>query len=716
MELTDSQRAQRVKDRRDWSHRWMRDNFYEQWVEVFRAYKCEAELKLDDKGKEDPTQTALTMPDTHGYTRRCVARLTAQIPNLKYRAKEEQLAQLISRTLMYQWDHGGIQRREWKHTLQAVLFGWSVRAWYWSHREAKTTRYLDAAEAFTNPTLLQLVANEYKVDIAELTDQTNGPGRLAELVATKGRGVTLPVKQEYVAYSGPACEFLFAGDCYPEPNLESIQSSRWFIVERRRNGEWLRKLKKRYPEELGKGIAALEQKYPKGTNPSWFAGARAGSATESLQTMLSAAIDRTQTDLTPEDPEGTDTWTILEEHSPGPEAKLRYVGENDIWIGEIDYPYNLEGRIAFTERVLMEDLLCGIGDSTPRIIRGLQALHDRQNCTRFDLVGNILRPLYRTSDALLYERPELLVRGKGYRLIFARRGDLEVLGEQAAIAHVAVGMQDETGIMRLLQTATGETNLSMAAGVDPQQARTARGATLMARAQDSLTGDLLRQHNESIRQDGEIMLLLNRSEFGEPQELETSRYRRDYTADQDPVAQEWIRIGPEHFQTQGEVTAELNSTLADDDEANVAKATAIFQAATARPDLFNQEMARDRFLISMGEGKNLPQWKPKPLPPPPPPEVRSTLNVAAKWEALSREERQAILEKGGVISRAAPGGPPGGPGTPPGGPMGPAGPLGPGPGPPGGGPPAMPLSGPGGPGPPRPQAQPMGPIGPGGPR
>jgi hypothetical protein len=33
---------------------------------------------------------------------------------------------------MYQWDQGGVQRQQKKHMTQALLFGISVRAWYWS--------------------------------------------------------------------------------------------------------------------------------------------------------------------------------------------------------------------------------------------------------------------------------------------------------------------------------------------------------------------------------------------------------------------------------------------------------------------------------------------------------------------------------------------------------------------------------------------------------
>ena len=78
----------------------MESNFYGQWEQAWKNYLCEVDPEKDDRGQVDETQSAVGMPDTWGYIRRTVARITAQPPNLRFHAKEAEVAEMISRTLM----------------------------------------------------------------------------------------------------------------------------------------------------------------------------------------------------------------------------------------------------------------------------------------------------------------------------------------------------------------------------------------------------------------------------------------------------------------------------------------------------------------------------------------------------------------------------------------------------------------------------------------
>lgn len=319
--------------------------------------------------------------------------------------------------------------------------------------------------------------------------------------------------------------------------------------------------------------------------------------------------------------------------------------------------------------VFIDNLLCGIGHSTARVMRGLQLLHERQVNRRFDLIYNILRPLIGTTNRELLENPGLIKRHGGFRLVYMRgAGDMWVQGEQAAIASAAAGLSDEQGIMRLMQSLTGENNMTMAANVDPQQAKTATGAKLMQQAMDVLTKDLNDQMNlTSTAADGEMMFLLNRSELSEPIEFNGAVYSREYSSTQDGLREEWVRATPEMFQTDGQIVPELGSTLAFDDETKVAKATNLWNSAMSNPALFNMEKTRDELLIAHGKGQELQQWAAPKQEGPPPAELRSSVTFSAKLELLPAETQAKILAAaiGGHVPIAEPPQQEGGEGQPP---------------------------------------------------
>lgn len=636
-------RATEIKDRRTRSEKWLESNYYEEWAQAFQSYKCERDAEKDADGNEDSSQTSIGLPDTWATVRRTVARNTAQIPNLRFHAKDADIGELISRTLMYQWDRGGTQRIQKRHFLQAAVFGWSVKAWYWDRDSYRRTKRIDIMDPALDPQSIGAVAEQYRIDPMALMDPARGLQTRAQLLSQAGRGKLLPVKYDYVAYEGPKCDFVSIVDCFPEPNFQTLQSSNWFIVQRRRNKEWIERTAKRFPE-FAQGFDDLMTKFPKGTEYR-----RIGRQTETLRQTLIAKINRTDDLLTGLNMErGPAEWTITEQHTPGQNPRLAYVGEDDVWIGEIEYPYDLDGKIAFTELTLIDDLLAGIGDSTARIIRGLQQLHDRQVMKRVDLIDNIQRPLIGTTNREFYENAEQhLKRHKGFRLVLMRGpNDLWVQPEMAAIAAAAAGLQDEQAIMRMYQMATGENNMSSMANVDPQQNRTATGARLMAFNQDILTKDQIDMGNYSVKADAEMMFMLNRSEASDEFEFDSNRYNRTYSATTDMTRENWQKVEPAMFQLDGEITAEVGSTLADDDEAKVAKATNLFIMLGQRPDV-NQQKLRDDLLIAHGKGRELAQFA-VPPPPPPPPEVRTNISVAVKAELMPTPVQMAI---GGVVAQ-----------------------------------------------------------------
>ena len=131
----------------------------------------------------------------------------------------------------------------------------------------------------------------------------------------------------------------------------------------------------------------------------------------------------------------------------------------------------------------------------------------------------------------------------GIRLIHVQ-GNLKPVMEPHAHAAIMTGLQNDQSIMRNIQYAVGESNLSAMSNVDPQQARTATGARIMAFNQDTLTKEELAMNNESLKADAEMMRQLCRSELGDELTLDLSPYARAVADQQtDPNAPPPTDIG-----------------------------------------------------------------------------------------------------------------------------------------------------------------------------
>ena len=637
-------KAREIQEQRELSASWMSSSYWTEWERVYKDYGCNVDQPLDSQGNVDPDRTAVGMPDTFALVNRRVARVTAQLPNIGFVSSsgDKELERRVSRKVMHDWDIGRVQRWQKKHVRQAELFGWSVRAWSWEVDRFDRQKRIEITRG-VGPDEQRLIRRQYSLG---LDVDLNDPRVLAQIQDEFGRGGLLPVTYEYLAYEGPRSEVLFSGDCYPEPEFESIQTSNWFIIERRRNRKWLMDLAERYPE-MRPGIVNLLEKHPKGTQSR-----QAANGVDFLRDRLRNAVGRPSSlEANAGLNVGTGFWTITERHSPGRKPKLAYVAEDRFYLGEMDYPYVLDGKIAFTELIHIDDILGGCGDSVARIVRGLQLMHNNTVNRRYDLIRHLSEPLIGTTDRHLYENPDLLKRD-GMRLVLMRNGpgSLWTQPEQAAQAAVVSAMNEEGATLRLIQMASGDNNMSMAANVDPSQSRTATGARLMAYNQDVLTKDLTDMfHQTSVVEDCEMLYLFNRSEMSERRRFEASRYERNYE-EMSGEQQEWITAEPLDFQADGRVVVEIGSTLADDDEANVTKANNLFGLLAQDPTVNHEKLVTD-LLVAYGKGREIRAYKAQPQPPPPP-QAKASMSIASRWELCTPAEKAVFLQMAGVPPEA----------------------------------------------------------------
>lgn len=688
-----------IREMKESSQRWLSQNYYDEWTQAWKAYKCERDPVIDpETGKVDTESTSVSAPDTWSVVRKKEARITANIPNLRVRSADKARALSVGWKLMRDWDKGGVQRIQPRHVKQALIFGWSLRPWTWAIEEFQRRKKVDPYDP--DPEVQQLIDDNYGEEVADsvpmepapppnpmqplglggpdpaaAVEEHNRNKRNLYLLEKYGVGRNpplIPVNYRYKSYEGPKTDFLFIGDVFPEPRFQSLASSKWLVIQRYRDESWMKRVSQRYPK-LKKGFAEVVDKQPNGS-------ARMGRSDETydLRRRLEGEIGRSTDDdhLIEWTPQGdTRQWLIYEAHYPGENARICYESEEGIKIGEVPYPYSLDGKIAFTELVLIDDLLGGIGDSDARIIRGLQMIHDRQMNTRVDLIDAIARPLVWTTNQMFYDDPSSLKRGKGLKVLppVAGPNEIGIIGEQAAIAAAAASLSDQQDIEKMIQLATGESNLSQVANQDPQQARTATGARILAYNQDVLTKQLNDAFvQSSLRQDAEMMYLLNRSELNEPVVFDAGPYNRNYSSKEEQSAEQMETVTPLDFQQDDdEIMPEAGSTLADDDEAKVQRAMHMFDRAIQSPNLFNLEKARDEFLIAMGKGRELGEWVPPPAPKEPPMEP-PRISMSIPFETLPTQAQLHVLFKAGLVdpsireeAEPSPDGmPPGGPPPP----------------------------------------------------
>jgi len=700
--------AMKAVSKFDRSRGWMQSNFWGQWEQVLRQYYCEPPEVLDPNGvgaNRTSTDTSryhglfgadgrmidetvpqergdavnLYVPDQWSLVRRKTARVTAQVPNLRMTSTDFVRANRVSRTLMWQWDNMGRNREEKKHTACAFLFGWSVKAWYWERNTFKLTSKIDPLRADDQQweRLMRVYGGELNQVAMRLVLEADGQevdpmvirqDQAAYLLDRYGVGRFVRLREEKLGYVGPKFDHLFLPCLYPQPDFTNIQDSAWFAVVRRRDQGWFENLKAAYADnEEAKlnvdQIDALLTDLKHGSKNNEFIGKDGGNLLEKMASAVKRTVQQDGQGGYSDDDDAQ--WSVLEIHHKGKNgenATVEYVPEGKYYLGRLPYTFDLEnGNKAFTEKVFVDSFLGGVGDSASRVIRKLVEQHGRETSLRHELAKDVLRPYVQTDDQNLIDEPERISRGPyGIRLIHVQ-GNLKPVMEPHAHAAIMTGLQNDQSIMRNIQYAVGESNLSAMSNVDPQQARTATGARIMAFNQDTLTKEELAMNNESLKADAEMMRQLCRSELGDELTLDLSPYARAVADQQtDPNAPPptdigmvgtLVKVTPEDFQIDGNIQPEVNSTLADDDELNVHKSQVLFSMVMQAPQLFNPARARDTVLIALGEGSRLAEWMPPPPTGPVPPEpaqARVNLNAMISLkdvaENLGEEEAKRYLQ------------------------------------------------------------------------
>ena len=90
-----------ILDRRNEARRYVQLNYWDEWEEVYRSSKCLTKKIMvkakDGSDVEDTTRTNVCMPETSLIRRRKTARLTANMPEIRYDgpAGKEEIAESV---------------------------------------------------------------------------------------------------------------------------------------------------------------------------------------------------------------------------------------------------------------------------------------------------------------------------------------------------------------------------------------------------------------------------------------------------------------------------------------------------------------------------------------------------------------------------------------------------------------------------------------------
>lgn len=655
-----------VLDRRNESRRHMQLNYWDEWEDVYRSSKCLAKkiLTTDKAGNtvEDTSRTNVCMPETSLTIRRNTARLTANPPQINYTSPSgnEDISLKLTAWAYQQFDRSGEAQQHRKMVQTGETFGWSVSKLWWDTVEVQrvyqrrfikrdgSAGYRDRAGVMK---LMGAPQDEIDGAVKELGPNLDD-NEVSEAIAQLGDVVQVP--EIVKSYEGPFSKNLFPGDVFTEPGAAIMDESGWVIENYWESELWLKKMaKKMYIDpETQEERPVFDQKsvaelYEMGSwNPNMGT-----QQPYDLRTRFRTSVLNQQVPLFPVKLLPGKRFDILEQHSRDENGTvwISWFGNEKIFLGKMPYPWNLYGKYVYTEFVPLFDLISLIGDSTPRLHRFLQALHNATVGARKDLVGDLLRPLVLQQAG--EDGPDEVIERKRFRVLQVR--NLNTFKPFIEPAHVLGGIQaaneEEAQIMRMWGLSEPSIN-NTESGTDsnPQAGRTATTAVLAAKSADALTQFKLDSLHFYLKESGYKKLwMLQQNESSDPYKI-GERYAKKVSG----LAQRYtgkvseISIDPDEIQEDLEVEPEAMSMLSVDDDIRRTSAMQLAQMAAQSPGIYDPYYVA-RFAASTVRGVDPDKAVPQPQPPsPPPPKV--TVNVAVKWPELPADVQKQIIAGGGI--------------------------------------------------------------------
>jgi len=618
-----------ILDRRNEARRWMQINYWDEWEEVYRSSKCLTK-KITTTAKdgttiEDTTRTNVRMPETSLIIRRKTARLTANPPEIRYVSASGNIdvEEKLTAAAFQFYDRSGEAQHHRRLVQSGVAYGFGVNKLYWDSIEV--TRKL------------------LKSTISQSDDPQEQMANIAKF------GQTMQVSEPFKKYEGPCVKNIFIGDFFLEPGCMTVNESAWCVENFWETDLWIKKmLQKKYLDpETGEEKPVFNERAANdlmqmGTwNPNFGTQQPYDLRTRFRTNVLGQQVPLFPVGLIP-----GKRFDILEHHCRDENGVMwiNWVGNEKVMLGQMPYPWDLYGKYTYTEFVPLFDPLSVYGDSTPRLLRFLQSLHDATVGARKDLVNNMLRPviLEKVGEDVA---DELVDRKLFKKIVVKDLNSFRLLHENMApfAAAAQAANEEEAQIIRMMSLAEPSlTNTESGTNANPQAGKTATTAVLAAKSADALTQFELDSLNWYLKESGEKKLwMIQQQEVDEEYKIAPKFYSRVEGMSQRYGKTAAVSLSQLDIQEEFEVEPVAMSMLSVDDDIKRAAAQELAQAAMASPGIFDPYYVA-KFWAGTIRGVDPDKAVPPPKPPSPPP-PKFSVGVQAKWEQLPAETQAQLL-------------------------------------------------------------------------
>lgn len=641
--------AEIIIEQRKESQRWLNQNYYPEWREVYRTSKARVEKRIKRRAngneEEDKTRTNICFPDHFVMVRHGVARLTRNPPNLRMRGADRLGAEKMAALQMYQWDKSESQISFRKVVHAGKMLGIGIGKTYYD-KSVITRQFKKSALKLTAKELMRL--REAPQDEIDDVDDEAVPtqGELSSAAADFGDIVTLPTP--ITKFEGCILASVFPGDFFPEPGYSSFAEASYKIENSVRDEDWLEYWTKQVTTDPDTGEEQPIISEKAAADLMEMAGAGRNTLDKrdtSLRRQMREAVNLADPNTYNTSTGGTKKKFVIDERHTIEDGSLviEYVGEENLYLGKQWYPYCTYGRDLYSELVLIPDLLGGIGDSTPRISKFLMQMRNNRGNQTNDFLNNVMLPLVKVLEGSTYGDEDL------QRTAFARLVTVKNMSDLDAVPtpeFPQAGWEEQASLTREMQQIEPAMS-DFAPGTEaiPQAGKLATTAVLQQKSADSILADELGQLNSFVRNVMELWRDINQQAISDDVTINKGDVGRvDMLMLGMEGKPEKITISALDIQQEMQVLPEAGSTLAADDDYKVKALQQGLQLAGAFPDVLDTRYFATELVKAM-PGVNPEQAIKPPQPPPPPPPPKINIGLAIKWADLNPDAQVAILKE-----------------------------------------------------------------------
>ncbi len=672
-EVTDQQSASRgsltgvvtdIIQRRDESKKWLKLNYWDEWIETWRMIKCRTKpvRMIDSAGKEtnqeDKSRTNVESGLANLIFRKNVARLSAQPYTLRVRGGADPTkAARLSALLGQQYDQSQERAEDVRVRMAAESLGIGISKLYWDFVSRtmvfRKALMKDGQVVYKDRKSIMehMGAPSEEVDhaVGELGSQMSDE-EVQEFMKKSGTEITVP--QQVEKYEGPRVKACFPGDVYWEPFARTLRQSSYVSECYRETDLWLKKmlgLKYKDPEtgQMLKAfdpvaVADLMRLDPE---PQVIKG-----EFQELKDLFRTAVGR-QDEVMYQFPRNLRVrklYDIIEEHTQDDDGRMWITWVSETYrtkpLGKMPYPFEFYGDTAFTDEVPLPDLNDAIGDSTPRLLRFILQLFNLQHCQNFDYITQLIRRHFFVPSGMEFsedtmERGNMRITrysgGNGANIVPDPTPQIpEGALERGADLMQLIGMFEPS-----LNTTTDGTQFN------PQASKTATTAVLQAKAADVLLQFKINARDLYLYQLGMKKIWMNQqmadmdrdweiqskyfgtqlNEYLKEKEAETAQIPWVMTDQAGKIAT--VKLNPGEIQEDFECEPESGSYMSVDDDIKRQSAVELDQVAMQSGGLLDMRKVLVNHLKTMKNIDDPESFLAAPKPPsPPPPKINITLS------------------------------------------------------------------------------------------